>query len=672
MAITELITQPPIKINANGSEERLCNVIAAESQVPFEYLRRDEIILAVSEGSGPNAGLVQITLGGAPSVALTQGELLYVFVKSLNSAPDINGEYVIVDVPGGNALVISAFWGGSYDTTSTSLVSQPYFNRLSKFSDYRFKFRFKEAVTDQLLFNGTEFSYRSANTGKVFADFSRIFRGLAQRNDFRVQPEVAELINGSTSSFSSTGLNEFLLTEGQMQLEETDAPAMSSRLLFKQTSTYTLNVFGLLLNQIQNSGAVGIDWLYAASPNRIQVATNGTVSNTEANVFSKIGQFGTGDTIADGSILRITITYEIDAVKVDKEGLYGWELYGRQTGGSVYVKENEYFNRRVSSPETGTYTEDYLFIATDNYDGIGFRWGGDLEGESQINIRVFSIIAQRTDSTFPFLTRFNSELNRNQSNQKRVYAQLYEGYNNKIGIVRDSELTTRTGAVSLRARVIGLDINFANPGPETTVDLSSEISVNVFNIKYNAGNHAYYSLRIVDQLLEDLTGDYYFQYVQEKDQCKNSVMIEWRNSLSGNSQWLFSRRQDFDQTVEAGAIFKSPITSRLSESQTAIGREANTTNTTMQIVAEGLSFTQLQALTDIKSSRQVRLWLTKSGQKFVDVIVENGFVTSYENLSLGAKSYSFEVTLSFPDNFNIYNDQDFIREFLQPPLVSIV
>ena len=64
MAQTQLISQPPIVLNEfTGSTERKCKIIAAESQVAYEYLRRDVTISGLAEGTGGDAGFVKVDTG---------------------------------------------------------------------------------------------------------------------------------------------------------------------------------------------------------------------------------------------------------------------------------------------------------------------------------------------------------------------------------------------------------------------------------------------------------------------------------------------------------------------------------------------------------------------------------------------------------------------------------
>ena len=670
MAQTQQITQPSIIVNdfQFNPGVRKCRVIAAESQVPYEYLRRDEINLTFSD----NSGNVQVTLSGAPTVAITQGELIYIFARSLNTAPDLDGEYVVTSVIDPTNFVINAAWGGSYDTTSNEIPEQAYFNRLSAFSDYTFKFRFKEAITGQLLFDGTFFGYRSASNGKIFANFSRLLRDLSQRGDFQIQTEVTELKNGTEPAFSSSGIDAILVTEAQMQLQEDGAPAMVSRLLNKQNTTYAINVFGTSLNTILNEVVNGKAWTYQTTGiDNVQILSDGRTTNNDSNVFSQIGNFGAGATMDSGSIMRITLTGELDAGPVNVAGVFGWEFYGRPAGGGAFVRLAEYLDISIANNETIPFKREFLIYITQDVDLIGFRWVSDLVAEARVRVVVQSVIVEKTNSNFPFLTRFNSDLNRNEAQIKKVYPKLYEGYANRLSFVNDPELNTRTGATEINARVAGFDVNFANPGLTRTASYGNNVGVNTFNVSYIPGNHKYYRVMLTDQSLADLTGEYYFEYVPSGQQCKNPLMIQWLNSLAGQSQWLFERQQEITDEPERGLIFKNPITDRLSEANGAIGREISEVRTTINVIAEGLSFTQLQALKEIKSSREVQVWLTKDGSRFVDVIVSSGFVTPFENKSISDRSYSFEATITFPDNFNLYNDQDFIREFIQPPQVTV-
>ena len=128
-------------------------------------------------------------------------------------------------------------------------------------------------------------------------------------------------------------------------------------------------------------------------------------------------------------------------------------------------------------------------------------------------------------------------------------------------------------------------------------------------------------------------------------------MIEWLNSLGAYEQHLFTYDQEFNDNVLEGVEYQRPLVDLLETDPKIIGREEGKLSQTMQVGAENITLDQLQALREIKSSSEVRVFLEKDGSKYVYVSVKGLLDTIY---STKESLHSIFIELRFPDNFNFF------------------
>ena len=127
-------------------------------------------------------------------------------------------------------------------------------------------------------------------------------------------------------------------------------------------------------------------------------------------------------------------------------------------------------------------------------------------------------------------------------------------------------------------------------------------------------------------------------------------MVSWLNGFGGEEQFLFQHQQNFRVDAGRGTIFDTVVSWDLSnENRRTKGRID--VNPVQQILlrAEQLTIDQLTALTEIKLSDFVFIYLTKDGTEQMPVVVAVDFVT--EHLTDGG-FFDFTVLLELPDGVN--------------------
>jgi len=154
-------------------------------------------------------------------------------------------------------------------------------------------------------------------------------------------------------------------------------------------------------------------------------------------------------------------------------------------------------------------------------------------------------------------------------------------------------------------------------------------------------------------------------------ECKNPVMVKWRNGVGGFSFWLFQLNQINTYNVTIKGNYKKYSTSDLSTNNTltaAIGTP--TTIQKMTLEESNLTQHQSRALKEILSSHEVYVYLEKNGTRDIRVTIppQNwGFESmalreekqpiraasqgpAWGSLSTGA----VQIEVEFPPNFDFY------------------
>ncbi len=139
-----------------------------------------------------------------------------------------------------------------------------------------------------------------------------------------------------------------------------------------------------------------------------------------------------------------------------------------------------------------------------------------------------------------------------------------------------------------------------------------------------------------------------------KKPCYNPVMIEWLNSNGVGEQWLFEMMQDDDRQALPGQSYEKPITDTLDNVNDTLNRLSLGTVQRLTLFAEQLTVDQIRALHGIKESLFVYLWLDKTGDKKIKVILEDLLNTPINTKAVYG-SYSCQIKL--PRNFDFYKNE---------------
>jgi hypothetical protein len=83
------------------------------------------------------------------------------------------------------------------------------------------------------------------------------------------------------------------------------------------------------------------------------------------------------------------------------------------------------------------------------------------------------------------------------------------------------------------------------------------------------------------------------------------------------------------------------------------GRLTDGFTQTITLQAAELTRGQVQALNEIKYSREVRLFLKKDGTEYVNVAVYAGYG---DDISTKAQKHEFYLSIVLPDNFDLFDN----------------
>jgi hypothetical protein len=130
-------------------------------------------------------------------------------------------------------------------------------------------------------------------------------------------------------------------------------------------------------------------------------------------------------------------------------------------------------------------------------------------------------------------------------------------------------------------------------------------------------------------------------YYENRTECPSPIMIEWINSFGAWEQWLFELNQVFDTDAEPGVIYEPGINDYIENIKGIKKRITGRFTQRVQLSAGNLTLGQLRALTEIKYSPEVRMFLEKDGSEYIEVIVYANYSEQY-----GTKGQIFEFSLS--------------------------
>lgn len=229
---------------------------------------------------------------------------------------------------------------------------------------------------------------------------------------------------------------------------------------------------------------------------------------------------------------------------------------------------------------------------------------------------------------------------------------MWRGWNRLVSSLVDSEYINRNGGNTSFLRVRNTDINKTEIGVNVNIDVSSNATPRIITYKLiepesNASYIACYAAGSPGQAIL-LSNDLYYKILLE---CPQPVMLDWINSLGGIDQHLFSINQDSVYETKQGVLAERPVTEDIENVYRTKQRFPGSNVQRMTLMAEHLTQDQLLALKEIKATHSLRLYLTKDGSLWIDVVVVDDFTTE---MSSKYRLFKYAITVEFPDEFDFY------------------
>jgi len=227
------------------------------------------------------------------------------------------------------------------------------------------------------------------------------------------------------------------------------------------------------------------------------------------------------------------------------------------------------------------------------------------------------------------------------------------GWARTISYVIDSNIGTRTGATEINLIQTRKNQNKVIQSTLTPIaEALTPARVVQYQIIEDATTASFYGVSLSDEtettvLSEELD----FELL---DECRNPIAIEWLNSLGAFEQYVFELNQDFNDIVEERDIFITPINQDIETAQRVVSKDLASYTQVINMVAQNIARADLQALREIKSSDDVRLWLDKDGSNYINVVVDSALETPYQSDEL---LHEFSLTIMLPPNFNFFDSK---------------
>jgi hypothetical protein len=223
------------------------------------------------------------------------------------------------------------------------------------------------------------------------------------------------------------------------------------------------------------------------------------------------------------------------------------------------------------------------------------------------------------------------------------------GWKRTISALMDSDFATRTGYVAARIWSGGCDINknFLGSASSISGDFST-VEIKQSTLQDPGSSEKFLRIYVIPSTTTspELSETIYYKSLEEG---RNPLMIEWINSLGAYEQHLFQLNQEFTDEVEDNEIYHTPINDDIETVSKVIAKRSSTYTQYINMVAQGLTLDQLKALKEIKTSNEVRLFLSKDGSSYVNVVVDEGLETVYESDS---SEHEYNLTIRLPENFD--------------------
>jgi hypothetical protein len=274
-------------------------------------------------------------------------------------------------------------------------------------------------------------------------------------------------------------------------------------------------------------------------------------------------------------------------------------------------------------------------LFTGDFVGVGTLIGG-TEG-SDITLRIYDIEISKDQYLGKFLTKFKNPF-------------YFDGWKRTVSQIIDDSFNSRTGYTDQLIRFQATDTNkvFLGFGTNTgTLGITPAIqevdiekpdnSAKLIKVETRNGSNT-------NSISEAL----YYLVCQE---CRNPIMVEWLNSLGAYDQHLFEINQEFTDNVEENEVYQLPINDDISNVSNVISKKRASNTQIINIIAENLTIDQLKALHEIKQSDDVRLFLSKDGSSYVNVVVDSNLETVYES---DDSVFEYSLSIRLPENFDFY------------------
>ena len=204
-------------------------------------------------------------------------------------------------------------------------------------------------------------------------------------------------------------------------------------------------------------------------------------------------------------------------------------------------------------------------------------------------------------------------------------------------------------------RIDLLDLNVIQQGTDINKGLIGTPTITPFPIDADLEEYVFQSedvgSRFQRVFIEDNSGIQIseFMYYERRTECENSIMLEWRNSLGVFEQHLFTLDTLFNRNVTEGLTGQISIEEDIEEVHRTEERIPLHWFQEAILTEENLTFDQVRALQEIKSSPLVRVFLDKAGLQTVGVVVNNLFASEDNNKDT---TFDVSVQIKFPNNFD--------------------
>lgn len=144
------------------------------------------------------------------------------------------------------------------------------------------------------------------------------------------------------------------------------------------------------------------------------------------------------------------------------------------------------------------------------------------------------------------------------------------------------------------------------------------------------------------------------KYYEVRTPCQNAYMLEWINRIGINEQWLFEKMQEVSINTDPGIEIERMVNESIENRNDTLKRINGGSWQTVTFMAENLKQDQIRALTEIKESDTVWIWLDKTGTKRIQAVVTNIFATDYNTRAVFS---TFTVSLKLPRNFDLFKNE---------------